>query len=158
MAANGHQIGHFGKTWFTLVELQQRFFVLFAHYKSSVEYWTHIWSKIFFKPWVLPCKTLLKCGVLKKSFIMNAPLWVEHSSHHFLVGLLLCTHQKVMRCSTQLNQITFRNALLEIRMKHPPFHRFFFKSWNRAVWNEEQWINIANEPAIYLLGSTWVTF
>ena len=37
--------------------------------------------------YVLP--TELKCGFLEKSFIMSAPLKVEHSSYHFLVGLLL---------------------------------------------------------------------
>jgi hypothetical protein len=33
---------------------------------------------------------------------MNALLWVEHLNHHFLVGLLCCTHKKMMRrCSSQ---------------------------------------------------------
>ena len=57
------------------------------------------WVVLWFWPRLDP--NWLKCGFLKKSFIMNAPLWVEHLNHHFLVGLLCCTHQKVMRrCST----------------------------------------------------------
>ena len=31
---------------------------------------------------------------------MNAPLWVEHLNHHFLVSLMCCTHETVIRkCS-----------------------------------------------------------
>ena len=42
-------------------------------------------------------ENILKCGFRKMSLLINAPLWVEHSSHHFMVGLLLCTHQKVIK-------------------------------------------------------------
>ena len=63
----------------------------------------------------------LKCGFLKKSFIMNAPLWVEHLNHHFLVGLLCCTHQKVMRrCSTH------KGAFIVI-------NDFFFKTYRVVI-------------------------
>ena len=69
----------------------------------------------------IPFNTLpmceLKCRYLKKSFIMNAPLRVEHLNHHFLVGLLCCTHQKVMnRCSTHKGAFIINDNL-----KNPHF-------------------------------------
>ena len=69
--------------------------------------------------------TALICGFLKKSFIMNTPLWVEHLNHHFLVGLLCCNHQKVTsRCSTHKGAFIMNDFLRNPHFSDPQFYTY----------------------------------
>ena len=77
----------------------------------------------------------LKYGFLKKSFIINPPLWVEHLNHHFLLGLLCCTHQKVMRrCSTHKGAFIINDFL---RIPH-----FSWSNNSRIKTNFLWWVDI----------------
>ena len=60
---------------------------------------------------------------------IRSHLSFEHLNHHFLVGLLCCTHQKVMRrCSTGKGAFIINDFLINPHFRYayhvctPPFH------------------------------------